>query len=72
MIASEKMNAAVAVRKSSPTRTAVFLLDVVRGPLCCIVRASIIGVFTVDIRKLLVVYARLTEVIAPGRGCGLK
>jgi hypothetical protein len=32
VIASARMNAAVAVRKSSPTRTAVFLLDVVRGP----------------------------------------
>ena len=54
MIASAKMNAAVAVRKSSPTRTAVFLLDVVRGPRCCIVGASIIGVLTVDIWDLLV------------------
>ena len=44
LIASAKMNAAVAVRKSSPTKTAVFLVDVDRVPLCCIVGASIFGV----------------------------
>jgi hypothetical protein len=29
----------VAVRKSSPTRTAVFLVDGLAGPLCCMVGA---------------------------------
>ena len=57
LIASAKMNAAVAVRKSSPTKTAVFLLDLVCGPLGWIVGASIFGVVTVDIRNLLVVCA---------------
>ena len=53
--ASAKMNAAVAVRNSSPTKTAVFLVDGVRVPRCCIVEASILGVVTVDIWSLLVV-----------------
>ena len=55
LIASAKMNAAVAVRKSSPTKTAVLLVDVDRVPLCCMVEASIFGVVTVDIWSLLVV-----------------
>jgi hypothetical protein len=49
------MNAAVAVRKSSPTKTAVFLVDMVRAPICCIVGAPILDVVRVDISDLLVV-----------------
>jgi hypothetical protein len=52
--ASAKMNAAVAVRKSSPTKTAVFLVDGDRVPRCCMVEASILGVVAVDIWSLLV------------------
>jgi hypothetical protein len=47
LIASAKMNAAVAVRKSSPTKTAVFLVDV-----------DIFDVVAVDISDLLVVCNR--------------
>jgi hypothetical protein len=43
LIASARMNAAVAVRKSNPMRTAVFLVD------------AILCVVTVDIRDLLLV-----------------
>src|SRR4051812_6137874 len=55
LMASAKMNAAVAVRNRTPTKTAVFLVDVDRGPFCCKVPASIFGVVTVDIWGLLVV-----------------
>ena len=48
MSASAKMNAAVAVRKSNPTKTAVFLVDVVRAPFGCTVEASVLGVVIVD------------------------
>lgn len=40
---SAKTNAVVAVRKSSPTGTAVFLVDAVVGPLCCMVGSVTVG-----------------------------
>ena len=43
LIASAKMNAAVAVRKSSPTKTAVFLVEV--GP-----RSSLLHCRSINIR----------------------
>jgi hypothetical protein len=49
LIASAKMNAAVAVRKSSPTKTPVFLVDMDRGPHRCLVGASIFDLIAMDI-----------------------
>jgi hypothetical protein len=52
--ASAKMNAAVAVRNRSPTKTAVLLVDMDRVPHRGLV-ASIFDVVAVDIFSLLVV-----------------
>jgi hypothetical protein len=53
MSASAVANVTVAVRNSSPMRTAVFLVDAVVGSLCCTV-----GAVTVDTGDLLCVRCR--------------
>ena len=47
MIDSAKMNAAVAVRNSNPTKAAVFLLDVLNS-LVCMVDVSVLGAVKAD------------------------